>query len=185
MYLPRLLSSVALMTSLCMLAYAEEPAIEMPLASIEGVGLDGKLVSSTKLLEKGPVVLIVMRGFPGYDCPACSAQLADFVKQSDAFKAAGAQIMIVYPGSIQDLEAKAKGFVSKQQLTDSFHLVIDKELKIVKQLGLFWDAPKETAYPTTLVADRQGKIRFVKISRTHGGRTKAAEVIAALEKASS
>ena len=168
--------------SVCTLVYGDELAIDKPLITLEGAGLDGKAISSKKLLEKGPLVVVVMRGFPGYDCPACSAQLADFVKQAEAFKTAGAQVLIVYPGSVQDLEAKAKGFVSKQQLTESFSLVIDKDMKMVKQLGLFWDAPKETAYPTTLVADRQGKIRFLNTSKSHGGRTKATEVVSVLEK---
>ncbi len=180
--MPRLLPLVVALVSFNAFVYGDDLSLDKPLTSIEGVGFDGKVVSSKKFLENGPLVVIVMRGFPGYDCPACSAQLADFVKQADTFKTAGAQVMIIYPGSVQDLEAKAKGFVSKQQLADSFHLVIDKDMKIVKQLGLLWDAPKETAYPTTLVADRQGTVRFLKTSRSHGGRTKAAEVVTALEK---
>ncbi len=178
----KILATACLMFASCSFTLGDELAIDKPLIAFQGVGLDGKTVSSATLLEKNPLVVIVMRGFPGYNCPACSAQLADFIKEAEAIKTAGAQVAIIYPGSVEDLEAKAKGFVGKQQLADAFHLVIDKDMKIVKQLGLFWDAPKETAYPTTLVADRQGNIRFLKISRSHGGRVKASEVIDAIKK---
>ena len=46
--------------------------------------------------------------------------------------------------------------------------------------GLRWDAPSETAYPATFVIDRSGTVRFAQISRVHGGRTPAADVLAAL-----
>ncbi len=41
----------------------------------------------------------------------------------------------------------------------------------------------ETAYPAAFVVDGSGKVRFAKVSRTHGGRAAAAEVLEALDKA--
>ena len=48
--------------------------------------------------------------------------------------------------------------------------------------GLRWDAPHETAYPSTFLIDRQGVIFFSKIVKEHGGRTTAAEILDALSK---
>src|SRR5262245_8281993 len=47
-------------------------------------------LSLTALAEKGPLVLIVLRGYPGYQCPACTAQVADLRKHADEFKELGA-----------------------------------------------------------------------------------------------
>jgi len=48
--------------------------------------------------------------------------------------------------------------------------------------GLRWDAPRETAYPSTFLIDRQGVIFFSMIVKEHGGRTTAAEILDALPK---
>lgn len=50
--------------------------------------------------------------------------------------------------------------------------------------GLRWDAPDETAYPSTFVIDETRSVRFAKVSRTHGGRTKAAAVLAEVKQLS-
>ena len=47
--------------------------------------------------------------------------------------------------------------------------------------GLRWDAPDETAYPSTIVIDRQGIVRFVEISHSHGNRSAAPEILAVLQ----
>ena len=52
---------------------------------------------------------------------------------------------------------------------------------MVNAYGLRWDAPNETAYPSTFIVHRDGLIRFAKVSRTHGGRASATEVLAALK----
>ena len=43
-----------------------------------------------------------------------------------------------------------------------------------------WDAPRETAYPSTFVIDQGGVIRFAKVSKSHGGRAATGEVLKAL-----
>jgi len=48
--------------------------------------------------------------------------------------------------------------------------------------GLRWNAPNETAYPSTYVVDKQGKIVFAKTSKSHGGRASADEILKALSK---
>jgi hypothetical protein len=44
------------------------------------------------------------------------------------------------------------------------------------------DAPGETAYPSTFVLDRKGVVRFAKISRSHGDRTKSADILEELKR---
>ena len=38
------------------------------------------------------------------------------------------------------------------------------------------------AYPSTFIVDARGIVRFAKVSRTHGDRTKATDILAELKK---
>jgi hypothetical protein len=58
---------------------------------------------------------------------------------------------------------------------------VDPDLAFVRSYNLRWDAPRETAYPSTFVIGRSGKVRFATVSRSHGGRAKAADVLKALQ----
>ena len=59
---------------------------------------------------------------------------------------------------------------------------LDPGYEFTTQYGLRWDAPHETAYPSTFLIDRQGMVFFSKIVKEHGGRTSAAEIVQALPK---
>jgi hypothetical protein len=108
------------------------------------------------------------------------------VTNSDRFAAFGAQVLLVYPGPPADLDQRAREFLAKEnELPANLHLVIDPDYKFTNQYGLRWDAPKETAYPTTFLIDRHDVVFFRKISRAHGDRTTAHDVLAELEHAKS
>ncbi len=133
-------------------------------------------------VQKGPVALVVLRGYPGYQCPYCVKQVHDFVENADKFAAAGAQVLIVYPGPPADLDQHAKEFLAKQNpLPANVTLLIDPNYVFTKQYGLRWDAPHETAYPSTFLIDRKGVIFYSKISREHGDRSTAADVLHELQ----
>ena len=53
---------------------------------------------------------------------------------------------------------------------------------MVRAYGQRWDAPGETAYPSTFVIDGKGIVRFSRVSHTHGDPTKAAEMLAEVKK---
>ena len=42
-------------------------------------GLDGQSVRLSDVTGKGPVVLIVLRGWPGYQCPLCTRQVGEVI----------------------------------------------------------------------------------------------------------
>ncbi len=130
------------------------------------------------------MVLVVLRGYPGYQCPFCVKQVHDFVENADKFAAAGAQVVLVYPGPPADLDQKAKEFLTKNNpLPDNLHLLIDPDYKVTNQYSLRWDAPKETAYPSTFLIDRHDTIFFRKVSHAHGDRTTSADILAELQHA--
>lgn len=140
---------------------------------------DGQPVSLSGTTQAGTVVLVVLRGYPGYQCPYCVKQVHDFVESADKFAAVGAQVLLVYPGPPAELDEHAKEFLAKQNpLPANVHLVIDPDYKFTNQYGLRWDAPHETAYPSTFLIGRDDTILSRKISKGHGDRTTAAELLA-------
>ena len=49
--------------------------------------IDGKKLTLSTELKSGPVVLIVGRGWVGYQCPFCNRQFGDFLKAASDIEA--------------------------------------------------------------------------------------------------
>ena len=111
-------------------------------------------------MSKGPVVLVVLSGYPGCQCPYCNRQVQDFIH----------------------LGARANEFLTGKKMPDNMELVLDPGYDFTNLYGFRWDAPHETAYPSTFLIDNNGVIFFSKIVKEHGGRTTAAEILDALPK---
>jgi peroxiredoxin len=139
--------------------------------------LDDQTVRLTDLTATGKVVLVILRGWPGYQCPLCTQQMREYIASASAFATAKARLVMVYPGPADDLKAHATEFLKDKQWPKEFVYVTDPAFSMVNAYGLRWDAPGETAYPSTFVLDRKGIVRFAKISRSHGDRTKAADIL--------
>ena len=145
---------------------------------------DGKTVKLSALTGKTMVVLIVLRGYPGYQCPFCQKQVHDFKAKADKFRAQGVELLLVYPGPVDAVTARAREFLAPEgALPANFHLVVDPDYKVTTRYGLRWAAAQETAYPATFVIARDGEVRFRKVSREHGDRTTADEMLAEVAKA--
>jgi peroxiredoxin len=144
--------------------------------------LDGNTVRLSELSKAGPVVVVQLRGWVGYQCPICTRQVADFRAHAEALRKADATVVLVYPGSPDGLKQHAEDFIAGKGLPDNFRFVIDPGLKFVDAWGLRWNKKGETAYPATFVVDRKGVVRFAKVSHSHGDRATAKEVLAALAK---
>jgi peroxiredoxin len=145
------------------------------------MGLDGTTVSLAGETARGPVVLVLARGWPGYQCPFCTRQFADFMAHAKEFEGLGASVVWVYPGPSDQVVQRAKEFVASQPLPASFRFVTDPDYTFTNAYGLRWNAPNETSYPSTFVIDRTSVVRFAHISNAHDGRARAADVVAALK----
>ena len=81
---------VMLLSGLPLLLAADTPpkvggaAPDFELASVTGAK-----VKLSEVASQSPVVLIVLRGFPGYQCPLCNRQVGQYLKQAEKLKAAG------------------------------------------------------------------------------------------------
>ncbi len=152
-------------------------AVDFTLPIVSGTG---ELTLSEEYL-KGPVVLIVLRGYPGYQCPLCSRQVGELVTAADKIGEVAKRVIFVYPGEPDQLEQHAEEFMGKTALPAPLVLVRDPGLQMVTDWRLRWDAPRETAYPATYIIDHDGKVRWSKVSKSHGGRTSAREIIEQLK----
>jgi peroxiredoxin len=142
--------------------------------------LDDQSVRLSDLTAKSDVVLVVLRGWPGYQCPLCARQAHDFVGNAEKLKAAGAQVVMVYPGPTDDLKAHATEFLHDKGWPRDFLLVLDPDYSFTKSYGLRWDAPRETAYPSTFIINKEGKVTFAHVSKQHGDRVGSDAVLKAL-----
>lgn len=180
-----LLCSLALSTgALASAMVAAEPlAVGQPAVdfSLPVVGGEGEIQLSDEY-PKGPVVIVVLRGYPGYQCPLCSAQVGSLVKAAEQLDELTQRVILVYPGEPSLLEQHAEEFMGANALPAPLVLVRDPGMKMVSDWNLRWTAPNETAYPATYIVDREGKVRWARISRTHGDRSTAEEILSQLKK---
>jgi thioredoxin-dependent peroxiredoxin len=93
-----------------------------------------------------------------------------------------AHVVLVYPGQAAELKQRAAEFLHGEKLPEPFVLALDPDFKFTLLYGLRWDAPNETAYPSTFVVDGGRKVKFRKVSKTHGDRAEVEDVLAALRK---
>ena len=148
--------------------------------------LDGGQVPLADLTAKNSVILVVLRGWPGYQCPICDRQVNDFITAAGAFAEARTTVVFVYPGPADELKARAAEFKTwkGREWPKDFLYLLDPDYAFTNAYGLRWEAPKETAYPSTFIIDGRGLVRFAKVSHSHGDRPKAAEIVVELQKIS-
>jgi len=142
--------------------------------------MDGQPDRLSDELRNGPVVLVVLRGWPGYQCPFCTRQFSDFLSHASELASHGARVVFVYPGPTDGLKEHAQAFTANRRMPPNFRVLIDPDYVFTLAYGLRWNAPEETAYPATFVLDPMGTVRFVRVSREHGARVPAAETLKVL-----
>ena len=143
--------------------------------------LDGQKITLSELAADGPVVLVVLRGYPGYQCPICMRQVAELRQHAADFQRLGAKVVLVYPGPAEELKQRAGEFLKGIALPEPLVLVLDPDYSFTNMYGLRWEEPRETAYPSTFVLDRNRVVKIAKISHSHGDRANTADVLAAVE----
>tara|TARA_R110002049_G_scaffold26721_2_gene92820 strand:- start:124 stop:774 length:651 start_codon:yes stop_codon:yes gene_type:complete len=102
------------------------PHFELPNAQ-------GKLISLSKVLEKGPVVLTFYRGSW---CPYCNLQLRALQAKLNEIHALGATLIAISPevpdGSLSENE------IHKMKFT----VLSDQDAKVASQYGVAWEVPE-------------------------------------------
>lgn len=142
--------------------------------------LEGRTVRLSKEFTHGPVVLVVLRGWPGYQCPFCTRQFGDYMSHAADLAATGAHVLFVYPGPPDGLKEHAEALKGTTPLPSAYRVLLDPDYSFTNAYGLRWDAPQETAYPSTFVVNTRGVVTFARTSHSHGDRVPVAEVLKAL-----
>jgi len=143
--------------------------------------IDGGTTRLSSELARGPVVLVVLRGWPGYQCPFCTRQFGEYMARAKDLEATGAKVLFVYPGPADGLKDHAIEFTKSTPLPKSYRLLLDPDYTFTESYGLRWNEQNETAYPSTFVIGKNGVIAFAKTSHEHGDRVPVADVLTALE----
>jgi len=158
--------------------FAQIPAVGAKAPDFTLMTPTGTSVELAKQEDGKPLVLVVLRGFPGYQCPYCQKQVHDFVEHASDFSAKNATVLLVYPGPPAELDQRAKEFLAKEaKLPANIVLVTDPDYKMTNLYGLRWNAPHETSYASTFILDKTGTILFEKTSHTHGDRLSAQDAL--------
>ena len=159
-------------------AFAETPPVGAKAPDFTLSTPSGKAIRMSGVQQEHDLVLVVLRGFPGYQCPYCMRQVHDFVEHASGFAAKNTTVLLVYPGPPADLNRHADDFLAKQpELPSNVVLVTDPDYTVTNLYGLRWDAPNETAYPSTFILDKKGIVVFETISHTHGDRMSAQDAL--------
>jgi peroxiredoxin len=146
------------------------------------VAVDGATVRLSGEVARGPVVLVVLRGWPGYQCPFCTRQFGEYMTKAADVTATGAHVLFVYPGPADGLKAHAEGLLKSTTLPAAYRVLLDPDYTFTLAYGLRWEAPMETAHPSTFVIDKGGTVVFARTSHAHDDRVPVADVLTALAK---
>lgn len=166
----------------------EEVKIELPEIGKRAIDFELPIVGGESFLtlsdeyKQGNVVVVVLRGYPGYQCPLCSTQIGALANRARALTNEAHRVILVYPGKADQLQRHAEQFMGSRSLPDPLIIVRDEDMEMVQQWGLRWEAPHETAYPATFVVDSNGRVRWRKVSKSHGERSSVEEILRELRK---
>jgi len=126
---------------------------------------NGDPVRSAELHGTAAVLLFVR----GNWCPFCSSQVENLTVYYKDIIDLGARLILVTPKPLETTRRVAEFFEVE------FEFWLDDDLSVTKQLGLLQEAgvPKEhrkeygedTIWPTALVVDRNGIIRYTELSK--------------------
>lgn len=149
---------------------------------------EGKDVAAASLWAKGPVVIELYRS--AVWCPFCMKQLIVLHDNVDKLAKEGLSIVACSPDTTETIAKIAKDGL-KDKKPYRVPLLSDPEGKTADKLGVLNpesvkpDAPKDAfglPFPTTIIVDGKGIIRFVKTHGDHRDRVKPEEMIAVAKK---
>lgn len=136
-----------------------------PLPDFRAADESGDPVRSTELHGTATVLLFVR----GNWCPFCSSQVKNLTVYYKDIIDLGARLILVTPKPLETTRRVAEFFKVE------FDFWLDDDLSVARQLGLLLESGvpenhrkeygNDTVWPTSLVIDRNGIIRYVELSK--------------------
>lgn len=153
-----------------------------PLPKFTAVDEQGNNLDSTSLRGTATVLLFVR----GSWCPFCSRQVANLTKFYKEITDSGARLVLITPRPLETTRRVADFFEVE------FEFWLDESLGIAKSLGLVLESGvpddfrseygEDTVWPTTLVVDADGIIRYTELSRFIADRPNPQKLLAIINK---
>ena len=144
---------------------------------------NGNPVRSTQLHGTATVMLFVR----GNWCPFCTSQVENLTVHYKDIIDLGARLIMVTPKPLETTRRVAKFFEVE------FDFWLDDDLSVARQLGLLHESGvpgdhqgeygEDTVWPTALVIDADGIIRFAELSRNLADRPNPETLLLELRKA--
>jgi len=136
-----------------------------PLPDFHAIGEQGDPVRSTAL-HGSPTVILFVRG---NWCPFCSAQVKDLTQYYKNIVDLGAKLVLLTPKPLETTRRVAQFFEVEFDFWLDDSLVVTEQLGLLQKAGVPGDYNKEygsdTVWPTALVVDAAGIIRYTELSK--------------------
>lgn len=148
------------------------------LSEITFLDLDGNQAALADYRGKKNVVLVFTRGYPGYLCLFCMTQTSRLITNYDRFEGLDAEVLVVFPGSRQDVQKLIRESKSKAHSEQvPFPILLDEEFRAVDAFGIRGNPAK----PATYIFDKQGELRFAYVGETISDRPSIKALLEQLE----
>ncbi len=141
--------------------------------------LAGEDVTLSEVASEKRVALVFLRGWNGYQCPACSRQTAGYLKDAKAFADRGYKVVFIYPnhGEAEPTTEKAEAFSTSYEFPSHFYFLTDPGVETGAAYGLLWEEEAETVYPAFFLLDQDLMVEYVNVSSSHGGRVSSEQAL--------
>jgi peroxiredoxin len=148
-----------------------------PLPDFHAVDENGDPVRSAELHGTAVVMLFVR----GNWCPFCSSQVENLSAHYKDIVDLGARLILVTPKPLETTRRVAKFFEVEFEFWMDDDLAVTRQLGLLLEAGVPDDSRKEygvdTIWPTALVIDRSGIIRYTELSKFIADRPKPATLL--------
>lgn len=144
----------------------------------------GKMVDLSQYVGKNIVVLTVMKGFYSQGiCVYCTRQTADFARNAKAFKDANVEILVVYPGREEHINAFVRSVRDYEKSDDPrfqlpFKVLLDVNQDAVRAFNIAGDL----ANPTTFILNKDGVVQYQYVGRTMSDRPTGSDILQEVKK---
>ena len=136
-----------------------------PLPDFNATDEQGNAVQSVTL-QGSPAVILFVRG---NWCPFCSAQVKNLTKHYRDITGLGAKLVLLTPKPLQTTRRVAEFFEVEFDFWLDDSLVVTEQLGLLQKSGVPRDYKQEygsdTVWPTALVVDAAGTIRYTELSK--------------------
>lgn len=138
-----------------------------------------RAISLSELVARGPVVLEFLRGTW---CHSCRKRIVELEEAKALFFEAGGQLVCIAAEKRGGMWEPEKFLESRRF---SYPFLLDEDRSVIKAYGIYHRVGIDAwniAHPSTLVIDRESRVRYIYKGNSQSDRARLEEVLKALRK---